>query len=156
MASPVLYLPKKYTKPERRRGDTVRVHGVPESQVPTNPFVRMLRRRRPHQKSYRGRVWKYDGSEPIPQAPGRRMGKPHGTYIDDLVELRKVIVLCWRCQPRFYYKRGDYYKDELYTHVVGDCDACKTFDPRAQIYIPEERLCEPGGKLRPGQCWTPR
>jgi hypothetical protein len=121
-----------------------------------NPFAEMLRRRRPHQKKYYGKVWKSNGQSPIPMAPGRKAGKPHGVFIDEMVTLRKVILLCWRCQPRFFYKRANYYKDAVFSHTTGKCDACKEFEPRAQAYYPEERLAEPGGMLRPGQVLTPR
>ena len=122
-----------------------------------NPFASMLKARKsPTQRRYYGKVWKYRGEKTLREAPGRPMGKPHGTHISDMVDLRKVILLCWRCQPRFFYKRAKYYKDLVFTHTTGKCDACKEFEPRAQAYYPEERLAEPGGILRPGQVITPR
>ncbi len=122
-----------------------------------NPFAQMIKRRRsPAQKRYYGKVWKYRGEQPLREAFGRPVGKPHGTFISDMVEMRKVILLCWRCQPRFYYKRANYYKDMVFQHTTGKCDACKRFEPRGQAFYPEERLAEPGGILRPGQVLTPR
>lgn len=122
-----------------------------------NPFAEIVKRRKSIQsKRYYGKVWKDTGYQPIPEAPGREMGKPHGTYISDMVELRKTILLCWRCKPKFFYKRALYYKDEVFPHASGRCDACDRYDNRGQLYLPEEALSDPGGMLRPGQCWTPR
>ncbi len=132
--------------------------GKPGRRRINNPFARMLKvRKSPSQRRYYGKVWKYPrGETPLRMAPGRKMGKPHGVHIADMVELRKVILLCWRCQPRFFYKKANYYKDLVFVHTTGKCDACKEFDPRAQAYYPEERLAEPSGMLRPGQVLTPR
>ncbi len=125
-----------------------------------NPFARIVKMRKSRsQRRYYGKVWrppKDIAHQQAMLAPGRPMGRPHGTHIGDMVELRKVILLCWRCTPHFHYKKGKYYKDEVFTHTTGRCDACKSFEPRAQAYYPEELLAEPGGMLRPGQILTPR
>ncbi|KPK68175.1 hypothetical protein AMJ82_08925 [candidate division TA06 bacterium SM23_40] len=102
-------------------------------------------------------VWRQTKPKNAPREhPGRRIGKPEGTYIMDLVALRKAILLCWRCQPRFNHKRANYYKDERFPYVVGRCDGCRRFmSHQAKLYIHESFLGDPGGRLRAGQCWTP-
>ena len=157
-ASARLIVPSRYAagKPGRQRED-ISVLGVArERQVPTNPFAWILRRRKSAaHRRYRGPVWKDTGQMPLVEAPGRALGKPHGSYIDDLVQLRKVVLLCWKCMPRFYYKRAHYYKDEVFPRYCGSCDACREHTEQGKAFFPEERLAEPGGRLRPGQVLTP-
>lgn len=158
MSASHLIVPRGYAegRPGQRKVE-LSVFGVPtEKQVPTNPFARLLRRRKFGQRSYRGPVWKDTGEMPLVEAPGRRFGKPHGSYIDDLVALRKVVLLCWKCVPRFYYKRTGYYKDEVFPRYCGSCDACREHTEQGKAFYPEECLSEPGGRLRPGQVLTPR
>ena len=108
-------------------------------------------------KNRRQSVWREDAARVGPrEAPGRKMGKPHGTHILDLVALEKVILLCWKHQPCFDHKRANYYKDRRFPHIVGKCDACKNFmSNETKLYIHESFLGEPGGRTKPGQVWTP-
>ena len=89
--------------------------------------------------------------------PGRKSGQLAGTWVSDLAERRKAIVLCETpCQSRFYYKRAQYYKDERYgSRATARCDGCREYTTRGRLYLPEERLTEPSGMSRPGQCWSP-
>lgn len=88
--------------------------------------------------------------------PGRKVGKPEGSHIYDLVALRKAIVLCHiRCRARFDHKKADYYMDRRFPYVTGRCDGCRQIAIQAALYIHSSFLGDPGGRLRPGQCWTP-
>ncbi len=88
--------------------------------------------------------------------PGRPVGKPEGTYVLDLVALKKVILLCWKCQPKFNHGKANYYKDGRFPHVIGKCDGCRDImNHQTRIYIHESFLGEPGGNTKAGQCWTP-
>lgn len=88
--------------------------------------------------------------------PGKKNGLPTGGWIDDLSALRKAIILCWRCQPKFDHKRANYYKDERFPHVVGKCDGCREYmNHQTKLYIHESFLGEPGGRTKAGQSWTP-
>jgi hypothetical protein len=59
--------------------------------------------------------------------PGRKIGGTHGSWISDLVELKKSIVLCHACTRKFDHKKNNYYKQCEFPHVLGKCDACKNF-----------------------------
>jgi hypothetical protein len=120
----------------------------------------MIRRRisAAHQR-YRGPVWKgvAEHAGGLPEAPGRKVGATPGGYIDDFVSLRKSIVLCDACQPKFYYRRAKYYKDEVHgSRVLSSCDGCRDYTQRGRLYMPEERLTDSSGVAQPGQCWSPK
>ncbi len=59
--------------------------------------------------------------------PGRRKGKPSGSYIDDLVALRKAVILCNGCLHKFNAKRSGYRRHERFSTVRGKCDDCREF-----------------------------
>lgn len=148
-STPRLIVPRGYAngKPGRRaEGNPFR-----------NPFAQILRRRKsPAQRRYVGPVWKGVGPQPD-EHPGRAYGQVVGAWISDLVELRKVIVLCDGCAFRFYYKRAKFYKDALFgPRAIATCDGCRTYTVRGQIFMPEERLIESSGEILSGQCWAPR
>ena len=77
---------------------------------------------------------------------GRTIGKPAGSYIADLVELKKAIVLCNACVNKFDAKRNHYFRERA-MYVQGNCDACRRFSPQANLCVHESLL---------GQTWTPR
>lgn len=90
------------------------------------------------------------------ESPGRKFGKPEGGHVTDLAYLRKAIILCWKCQPKFDHKRYCYYKDERFPHVVGRCDGCRQIlNHSTKLYIHESYLSDPGGRARSGHSWTP-
>ena|SRR3990172_5620727 len=70
--------------------------------------------------------------------PGRRMGKPHGSYVIDLADLRKVVILCPACNSKFDWKRHRFRKEKEFPYVVSKCDACKSTDAYCSMYIAEE------------------
>jgi hypothetical protein len=133
--------------------------GKPNRRPVANSFAQILRgRKNPKNKRYRGPVWKGVGQhEGMIEHPGRKFGQLPGVWISDLTERRKVVVLCdTPCQSKFYYKRAQYYRDERYgSCATGTCDGCRKYTTRGRLYFPEERLTEPSGMSRPGQCWSP-
>lgn len=133
--------------------------GKPGRRDVENPFARIVRgRARPNQQRYRGPVWRGVGPDAagLVEAPGRKVGRTAGGYIDDLCQLRKSIVLCDVCQSRFYYRRAHYYRDERYgACVLSNCDGCREYTARGRLYLPEERLVDASGMARPGQVWRP-
>lgn len=70
--------------------------------------------------------------------PGRRHGKPHGSYVIDLADLRKVVILCPLCNSKFDWKRHRFRKEKEFPCVVSKCDACKTTDSYCSMYIADE------------------
>jgi len=91
------------------------------------------------------------------EAPGKKQGQPVGTWIGNLSDLRKVILLCPPCSNGFNYKRNRYYPDMRWPQrVQGKCDGrCQGFTAMGTAFYPEESLADSGGRLRPGQCLTP-
>ena len=58
---------------------------------------------------------------------GRPAGRLPGGYVGDLTDLRKGIILCRSCAPKFNSATSGYvYKANMPT-VRGDCDGCKEF-----------------------------
>lgn len=101
--------------------------------------------------------WRSDASERQPvEHAGAKYGQPKGSWIDDLAALKKAIILCWRCQPKFDHKRAKYYKDGRFPYVIGRCDGCRRWmNHETKLYIHESFLGEPDGRLKAGQSWTP-
>lgn len=56
---------------------------------------------------------------------GRKIGKPHGSWVTDLAELQKSILLCDSCHHRFNHVQYGYYRQREFPYVAGKCDACK-------------------------------
>lgn len=75
----------------------------------------------------------------LPVFAGRKQGLSHGSYILDLVALRKAIVLCFKCRARFQEKQHHYMKHPSIRDVrASRCDACKSLPPVAELFIHEE------------------
>lgn len=71
------------------------------------------------------------------EALGRKRGKPIGSYILDLADLRKAIVLCRHCVSGFEPKKHHYVQHRTVPFVQGNCDACRNFDQRAAMFVHE-------------------
>lgn len=56
---------------------------------------------------------------------GRREGKLHGSHVADIVALRKALILCQMCSPKFDAPRNHYHRARRWGTVQGTCDACK-------------------------------
>lgn len=66
---------------------------------------------------------------------GRRPGRLPGGHIADLADLRKGIILCRDCVPKFNSSRSGYvYKPDMPT-VRGDCDGCKEFTVNGRFLV---------------------
>jgi hypothetical protein len=72
------------------------------------------------------------------EAPGRKHGKPHGSHILELADLRKVILLCPPCNSKFDWKHHRFRRENEFRYVISACDACKTLDTHCSMYIAEE------------------
>jgi hypothetical protein len=70
--------------------------------------------------------------------PGRKHGKPHGSFVIDLADLRKAVLLCSACASKFDYKRHRFRLETEFRYNLGNCDACKVFDSYCSMYIAEE------------------
>ena len=87
------------------------------------------------------------------EAPGRRMGKPHGSHIAGLYEQKQTIWLCRNCAYKFDYTKHSYYRERYY--VIGKCDACGNQNGRNTLFVHESYLAGPGGRSRHGHSWLP-
>lgn len=59
--------------------------------------------------------------------PGRKKGKPSGSYIDDLVALKKAVILCDGCVRKFSAERAGYERPARFSTVRAKCDDCREF-----------------------------
>jgi hypothetical protein len=90
------------------------------------------------------------------EAPGRPVGQPEGSWIDELSSRHTAIVLCdIRCRSRFDHKQADYYMDRRFPYVSGQCDGCRQIEVQCRLYIHNSFLSEPNGRIQSGQVWTP-
>jgi hypothetical protein len=90
------------------------------------------------------------------EAPGRPRKTSISAWVDDLSALHKALTFCSGCRQKFNHKLAGYYQDRKLPFCIARCDGCNEHANRAQLYIHESYLTEPGGKTRHGQCWTPR
>ena len=89
------------------------------------------------------------------EAIGRKLGIPHGSYMDDLSSQKKTIWLCWSCRYKFDYKKAHYFYEKN-LRVRGNCDGCKRWDVESHLFIHESTVADHGGKVRHETVWTPR
>lgn len=68
---------------------------------------------------------------------GRPQGRVAGGWMADLAALRKCIVLCSFCAPKFNPKRYQYRKEAEF-QARGRCDGCKANDIHCTMYVAEE------------------
>lgn len=78
-----------------------------------------------------------------------------GAWVTDLAELRKAILLCWACAPKFDHVAYGYHKDRRWQTetggTLGVCDGCRADGQlKKQLYIHESLV----GK-GPGQSHIP-
>jgi len=62
------------------------------------------------------------------KAIGRKIGKPIGSYVIDLADLKKSIALCGSCVSGFDPKAHEYVQHHSIPRFRGECDACRNFD----------------------------
>lgn len=60
-----------------------------------------------------------------------------GSWIDDLVQLGKMVMLCPMCKGKFNPKRHQYIKWSRTWLAVAKCDGCNANGPHVTAYIPE-------------------
>lgn len=87
-------------------------------------------------------------------ASGRKVGKPHGSHIADLVALRKAILLCGGCKSKFAAKASGYYAENRFG-VISACDACRVFGQNVTLHVHESTLTGPRGQDFHGASWMP-
>ena len=73
--------------------------------------------------------------------PGRRPGRLPGGHIDDLVAMKKAIMLCPDCRPKFDAPRHDYMQKSNLPFARGRCDGCSRFSPRMELLCDRSLVC---------------
>jgi len=71
------------------------------------------------------------------EAQGRKRGKPVGSHVIDLADLKKAIVLCPMCVRGFDVKKHHYVQHRTIPYVQGQCDACRNHSTRAFMFVHE-------------------
>jgi len=67
--------------------------------------------------------------------PGRPWNRPAGGWIGDLTELRKFILLCPYCSPKFNPRQNQYEVWRAKIESIGKCDGCKQVSTYLKGYI---------------------
>lgn len=77
------------------------------------------------------------------EGKGRGVGKPAGSWVTDLAELRQQIMLCGVCDGKFRgsEQRYGYHRDKkwhkIYGGVIGRCDGCREPGHGRRMYVHE-------------------
>lgn len=75
-------------------------------------------------------------------ARGRPSGLLRGSWIADLVALKKAVTLCAACVPKWNARANGYEQRDVvpgHTHAVGECDGCNAKFARCAMYLPKEK-----------------
>ena len=67
--------------------------------------------------------------------PGRRPGRLPGGHVADLADLKKAIILCSSCVPKFSSEKVGYVSKKHLPFVMGNCDGCNGFGTRQHFLV---------------------
>lgn len=70
--------------------------------------------------------------------PGRPWNRVAGGWMADLAALKKFVMLCPFCRPKFNPKRCGYEVWRQDTHSIGKCDGCKQMSTYLCGFIHQE------------------
>jgi len=76
------------------------------------------------------------------ESRGRPRGLLRGSWIADLVSLKKAVTLCAMCQPKFDARRNGYEQRDVmpgHRHAIGECDGCASTHAVCAMYLPREK-----------------
>lgn len=68
-------------------------------------------------------------------SPGRRPGRLAGGHVLDLSDLKKAIMLCPSCLPKFNQRAAGYVTKTNLPFARGECDGCDSFCERAHLLV---------------------
>lgn len=71
------------------------------------------------------------------ESKGRKAGKPKGSHVVDLADLKKAILLCDACLKGFSPKRHNYFAYRPNQYARGNCDVCRNFSNRILTFLHE-------------------
>lgn len=69
------------------------------------------------------------------RSPGRRSGRLPGGHVADRADLKKAILLCRDCLPKFNSTRAGYVTKRNLPFASGRCDGCQHFVPRGNLLV---------------------
>jgi len=70
------------------------------------------------------------------QSAGRPSGRLPASHVDDLVQLRKAIMLCRDCVGKFLAEKAGYVAKKNLPFARGRCDHCQHYVERARMFVP--------------------
>ena len=66
---------------------------------------------------------------------GRRPGRLPGGHVTDIADLKKAIMLCDDCKPKFASANAGYVTRASLPFVRGRCDGCSQYTNRAHLFV---------------------
>jgi hypothetical protein len=73
---------------------------------------------------------------------GPASGTVRGSWLSDLAALKKAVMLCWQCQPKWKPEKHGYARRMVgpgYREARGECDGCGAANELCAMYLPKER-----------------
>lgn len=74
-------------------------------------------------------------------APGRRQGQLPGSHVLDLADLKKALMLCNSCLPKFNSASYGYVSKSNIPFVKGRCDGCSKMFNRMRLLVHNTMAC---------------
>lgn len=74
------------------------------------------------------------------ESTGKKSGQLAGSYIADLVSLRKAVMFCPTCLPKFDSRKAEYVTDPAIPHCIGKCDGCKDMGIERRLFLHHQNM----------------
>lgn len=74
------------------------------------------------------------------ESTGKKSGTTAGSYISDLVSLKKAILLCSSCRPKFDIKSNGYVTQARMPMCGGKCDGCKEMGMGRRLFLHHSQM----------------
>lgn len=74
------------------------------------------------------------------ESTGKKSGTTAGSYIADLVSLKKAILLCPACLPKFGAAQNGYVTQSRMPMCGGRCDGCKDNGMDRRLFLHHSQL----------------
>jgi hypothetical protein len=71
---------------------------------------------------------------------GKKSGQLGGSYISDLVSLKKCITLCVGCSRKFSAASNGYVTDRSIPKCSASCDGCKDMGHDRNVYVHHQNM----------------
>lgn len=74
------------------------------------------------------------------ESAGKKFGQMAGSYIADLVSLRKTIILCPSCLPKFSAAKNGYVTQSRMPLCMGKCDGCRDMGMERRLFVHHQQI----------------